>query len=324
MIVKHKYISAPSKIGNKSINKQIAELLSLSKTGNNDGNKMNNSNSNLNLNFTHNVNCKGKDIEETKVDEMPNGKQDRRKRSQIFEKYDIIWDDERLQFVMNDYMLLKIWVSDPNFAVDPMHLERTYIIGVFAGHEFNTGALARKLLREGCKLSMFRADFPAVAAQTNPRYFQGIYRCYFYAHHTNIEGWYDPKALTREHIIHNNNNIIIIETFKYLCDEILQHTPTNDLNGASKTDNMQMQTIIQDTPRPIADLNAVLIETITNIEYMNLGGIKRTLQHGRTYANSYSRSRHSNHHTNHHQQRHGQAHGAATQDAGPTQWSQPT
>ena len=57
-------------------------------------------------------------------------------------------------------MLLKIWVSDAQFEVDPMHLERTYMIGVFAGREFNTGALARKLLREGCKLAMFRADFP--------------------------------------------------------------------------------------------------------------------------------------------------------------------
>ena len=43
-------------------------------------------------------------------------------------------------------------------------------------------------------------------------------------------------------------------------------------------------------PRPIADLNAVPIETITNIEYMNLGCNKRTLEHGSTYANSHSRS----------------------------------
>ena len=32
-----------------------------------------------------------------------------------------------------------------------------------------------------------------------------------------------------------------------------------------------------------------------NIEYMNLGCNKRTLQHGSTYANSHSRSNHSNH-----------------------------
>ena len=91
----------------------------------------------------------------------------------VFEKHGISWDDEKgLQFVMSHYMLLKIWVSDPNFAVDPMHLERTYMIGVFAGREFNTGALARKLLREGCKLAMFRADFPPL--------FEVLCLCFFF------------------------------------------------------------------------------------------------------------------------------------------------
>ena len=104
----------------------------------------------------------------------------------------------------------------------------------------------------------------------NALYFQGIYCCYFHAHYTNIEGWYDPEALTRE---------CIIETFKYLCDETLRHV-TNDPNIAFKTVNMSMQTIIQDTSRRIENLNAAPIGTITNIAYMNLRCNKRTLQHG--------------------------------------------
>ena len=94
-------------------------------------------------------------------------------------------------------MLLKIWVSHP--TVDQMRLEKTCMIGVFAGHEFNTGALARKL-------SMFHTDFPtlfeylrdqraAVAEQMNARYF----------HHTNIEEWYDPQTLTRELLLKHLN-----------------------------------------------------------------------------------------------------------------------
>ena len=103
----------------------------------------------------------------------------------------------------------------------------------------------------------------------NTLYFQGIYRCYFHVHHTNIEGWYDPQALTRERIN---------ETFGYLCDQILRHTATNDPNGAPKINNMPLQTIIQDTSRSIADLPAVPIGTTTHIAYMNLGCNKRTLQ----------------------------------------------
>ena len=121
-----------------------------------------------------------------------------------------MWDDEGLQFVMNHYMLIKIWESDSNFAVDPMHLERTCMIRVFAGREFDTGELARKLLREVCKIAMFLANFPplfeylrdqraAVAEQINARCFQG----------TNFDGWYDPQAITKEGII---------ETSKYLCE----------------------------------------------------------------------------------------------------------
>ena len=131
------------------------------------------------------------------------------------EKYSITWDEKGLQFAMSHCMLLKSWVSHLNFAVD----ERSYMIGVFAGHEFNTYALARKLLRA------------AVAEQTNGRYFQGIY-CYFHAHRTNIDGWYDQQGITRERII---------ETFSYLCDEILRHTVTKDSNDAPKTGNMPTQ-----------------------------------------------------------------------------------
>ena len=134
---------------------------------------------------------------------------------QTSEKYGITWDDEKeLQFAMSHCMLSKLWVSNLNFAVD----ERSYMIGVFAGHEFITCALARKLL------------LAAVTEQMNARYFQGI--CYFLAHHTNFDGWYDQQTLTREHII---------ETFKYLCDEILRHTVTKDSNGAPKTVNMPTQ-----------------------------------------------------------------------------------
>merc|ERR1712130_819783 len=50
------------------------------------------------------------------------------------------------------------------------------------------------------------------AEQMNVRFFQGIYKCYFHAHYTNIEGWYDPSTINREHII---------ETFKALCNAIL-------------------------------------------------------------------------------------------------------
>ena len=67
------YASEPSKIGNKSANKQIAGLLSLSKTGNNDENKMDGANSNINLNFKNKSNGKGQD-------EMSNDKEDRRRR----------------------------------------------------------------------------------------------------------------------------------------------------------------------------------------------------------------------------------------------------
>ncbi|ETO34835.1 hypothetical protein RFI_02252, partial [Reticulomyxa filosa] len=84
-----------------------------------------------------------------------------RKYKPLLEQFNITWHDEKgLDFVVNHYMLLKIWVSDEKFDIRSMHLERTYMVGVFAGREFNTGALARKLLREGCKLEMFRADFP--------------------------------------------------------------------------------------------------------------------------------------------------------------------
>merc|ERR1712154_546606 len=79
----------------------------------------------------------------------------------VFERFGITWHNEKqFEFVIDHYMLIKIYLSTQNFDVAPLHLERTYMIGVFAGREFNTGALARKLLREGSKLAMFRADFP--------------------------------------------------------------------------------------------------------------------------------------------------------------------
>jgi len=145
----------------------------------------------------------------------------------VFERFGITWHNEKqFEFVIDHYMLMKIYLSTENFNISALHLERTYMIGVFAGREFNTGALARKLLREGSKLAMFRADFPdyydflrderaAVAEQMNLRFFQGVFKCYFHAHYTNIEGWYDPSVIDRERIV---------KTFKELCNAILQHT----------------------------------------------------------------------------------------------------
>merc|ERR1712087_48646 len=149
-------------------------------------------------------------------------------------------------FVIDHYMLMKIYLSTENFDINPLHLERTYMIGVFAGREFNTGALARKLLREGTKLAMFRADFPdyydflrderaAVAEQMNLRFFQGIYKCYFHAHYTNIEGWYDPSVIDRERIV---------KTFKELCNAILAHTALSNMNE-KKVQNGKMNGSMQ-------------------------------------------------------------------------------
>ncbi|ETO31002.1 putative exported protein of unknown function [Reticulomyxa filosa] len=148
-----------------------------------------------------------------------------RRYKPLLEKFSITWqDDKGLDFVVNHYMLLKIWVSDEKFDIRSLHLERIYMIGVFAGREFNTGALARKLLRDGCKLVMFRADFPeyfeylrdqraAVAEQLNTLFFEGQKPCYFHAHHTNIEGWYDPSYISRE---------TIVDKFKDLCNQVVQ------------------------------------------------------------------------------------------------------
>merc|ERR1712087_85205 len=145
----------------------------------------------------------------------------------------ITWHNEKqFDFVIDHYMLMKIYLSTENFDINPLHLERTYMIGVFAGREFNTGAIARKLLREGSKLAMFRADFPdyydflrderaAVAEQMNLRFFQGVFKCYFHAHYTNIEGWYDPSVIDRERIV---------KTFKELCNAILAHTALSNMN----------------------------------------------------------------------------------------------
>ena len=58
--------SAPSKNGNKSTNKQIAELSSLSKTGNNNGNGNKMNGSNLNLNFKNKINGNGKILKKQK------------------------------------------------------------------------------------------------------------------------------------------------------------------------------------------------------------------------------------------------------------------
>merc|ERR1719273_724616 len=145
----------------------------------------------------------------------------------VFERFGITWHNEKqFEFVIDHYMLMKIYLSTENFNISVLHLERTYMIGVFAGREFNTGALARKLLREGSKLAMFRADFPdyydflrderaAVAEQMNLRFFQGVFKCYFHAHYTNIERWYNPSVIDRERIV---------KTFKELCNAILAHT----------------------------------------------------------------------------------------------------
>ena len=93
--------------------------------------------------------------------ETTRNKETYRKFKLLFQYYGITWNDEKmLDFVVNHYMLMKIYVSTQEFDMSPLHVERIYMVGVFAGREFNTGALARKLLREGLHLSMFRADFP--------------------------------------------------------------------------------------------------------------------------------------------------------------------
>ncbi len=155
-----------------------------------------------------------------------------KKHKPLLEQFGITWKNEKqLQFVVDHYMLMKIFLSSKDFAVEPLHLERTYMVGVFAGREFNTGALARKLLREGCGLSMFRADFPdffefmreeraTVAENLNRAFFMGDKRCYFHAHHTNIEGWYDPQYLSREQIV---------ESFKALCNSVLQEAAKSQI-----------------------------------------------------------------------------------------------
>jgi len=173
----------------------------------------------------------------------------------VFERFGITWHNEKqFEFVIDHYMLIKIYLSTQNFDVAPLHLERTYMIGVFAGREFNTGALARKLLREGSKLAMFRADFPdyydflrderaAVAEQMNVRFFQGIYKCYFHAHYTNIEGWYDPSTINREHII---------ETFKALCNAILVKSDSKKKQTPTATPTAKQITF---KPPPVQPLN---------------------------------------------------------------------
>merc|ERR1719273_908551 len=162
----------------------------------------------------------------------------------VFERFGITWhNDKQFDFVIDHYMLMKIYLSTENFDIEPLHLERTYMIGVFAGREFNTGALARKLLREGSKLAMFRADFPdyydflrderaAVAEQMNLRFFQGVFKCYFHAHYTNIEGWYDPSVIDRERIV---------KTFKELCNAILAHTAMANMNEKKAMQQQQQQ-----------------------------------------------------------------------------------
>ena len=63
-----------------------------------------------------------------------------KKYKPVFEKFGITWHTERqFEFVMNHYMMMKIYLSTQDFAIEPLHLERTYMIGVFAGREFNTG-----------------------------------------------------------------------------------------------------------------------------------------------------------------------------------------
>jgi len=121
-------------------------------------------------------------LEKTRTKQMYN------RYKPVFERFGITWHNEKqFEFVIDHYMLMKIYLSTENFNISALHLERTYMIGVFAGREFNTGALARKLLREGSKLAMFRADFPdyydflrderaAVAEQMNLRFFQGVFK----------------------------------------------------------------------------------------------------------------------------------------------------
>ncbi|ETO07232.1 MIF4G domain containing protein [Reticulomyxa filosa] len=160
-----------------------------------------------------------------------------RKYKPLLEKFNITWHDEKgLDFVVNNYMLMKIWVSDEKFSIQAMHMERIYMVGVFAGREFTTGALARKLLREGLHLEMFRADFPnffeylrdqraAVAEQLNAMFFEGKNPCYFHAHHTNIEGWFDSSYVSSE---------MLADKFKNLCNQVVQQMASTSTHVPNK------------------------------------------------------------------------------------------
>ncbi|ETO09278.1 hypothetical protein RFI_28109 [Reticulomyxa filosa] len=62
-------------------------------------------------------------------------------------------------------------------------------------------------------MQYLRDQRAAVAEQLNTMFFEGKHPAYFHAHHTNIEGWYDPLYLSRE---------LVVEKFKSLCNQVVQ------------------------------------------------------------------------------------------------------
>jgi len=200
----------------------------------------------------------------------------------LFERFGITWHNEKqFEFVMNHYMLIKIYCSSKNVDIAPLYLERTYMIGVFAGRAFNTATMARKLLRDGSKLAMFSADFPEsqflrdqrtkIAEQMNLTLFQGINKCYFHAHRTNIEGWYDPSTISREHII---------EIFKGLCYSILSKQSNHGNKNqtiCTKPSNMYKTYQISTVP-PLSQQNMVNNQNLNHLAMNNMNHIYNNLQ----------------------------------------------
>lgn len=148
-----------------------------------------------------------------------------KKYRSAFAKIGVLWrNDKELKAVMNNYMLLRVFTSDAGANLDALFLERTYMIGVFAGRRFDTCELARRLLRVGYGLDSHSVNFPPelhlsyvqrsrIVDELNERYFRGTSLCYWHSHLKNAEIWAAPSVFGKEHIA----------TFKHLCARALEH-----------------------------------------------------------------------------------------------------